>query len=79
MAPKTHKSPAHGVVPQTCFHHASLVVLALRAVALVGTSEDERTGSVVERGEVSMANLHTSIVEIQCAVSLVDYECHLRE
>ena len=73
------ESAVHGAVPQAGLHHAALVVLALAAILLVGTTEDERTRAGVHRGELVATNIQTAIVEGQHAIGLIQYHSHLVE
>ena len=75
----TYLSAVHGAVPQAGLHHAALVVLALAAILLVGTTEDERTRAGVHRGELVATNIQTAIVEGQHAIGLIQYHSHLVE
>ena len=76
---RSDEAAVHGGVPQAGLHHATFVVLNIRAVALVVATEDERTGTRIESGQLAGANLYTTVEEGHGAVRLVHDESHLCE
>ena len=74
-----HLSARHGAIPEAGLHHTALVELALRAVGLVGTSEDELARAVVRLGQFGLSYRLATVVEGQYAVGLTDAQGHLGE
>ena len=76
----TELSDIQGAIPQTSFHHTSLVVLTCLAAEFVCATEDQRTSACVLTLQfIATTDNLTITEELQGAISLIDADSHLTE